>query len=299
MKKVIKSSKVSDTLNDLAKGFESNNQAAEQAVESSATATEHSQDTQAEPKEEPQPKAKKRAAHINEQGNSNNVFNFDLLIAFVIGFGTRYLPSNSLLLLTHLQSVYALAVQCMADVNSAFNEFKQVLDIRYNLYVKMPFLATRMMGELRSCGASKETISKAQSYNNKIQGRRVAKIDPNSSDKVISASQKSFAQRLNNFDGMVGVCAIEGLYAPAEMTLKINALKAFIEEIQAANTAVAMANAKLANARTERNNVLYHPTTGLVAIALQVKQYVQAVYGFKSPEFKQVHRLKFKTNVKL
>ena len=46
-------------------------------------------------------------------------------------------------------------------------------------------------------------------------------------------------------------------------------------------------------ARTVRHEKLYHPETGVVAVALLCKKYVRSVYGAKSPQAAQVGGIKF------
>ncbi|MDR1582268.1 MAG: hypothetical protein LBS55_03255 [Prevotellaceae bacterium] len=63
--------------------------------------------------------------------------------------------------------------------------------------------------------------------------------------------------------------------------------------MQATNEAVTVANVPLANARQERDRLLYAPQTGMISTALQVKEYVKAVFGASSPQYKEVRLIKF------
>lgn len=293
---------------DLAKEFEKTNEAALNAQKEHREEADHQEQSKTEQSEKSnlQEQAKteqsekaKPAKRIHEDGNANNVYNFNYEIAAVTVFGPLFAPNNPLLPIPHLNAVLSAAQDALANVNATFNAFKQALDARQALYERMLTLATQMMGELRSCGASKATIEKATSYKRKLEGKRVKKTDPNSTDKIISAAQTSFAQRFNHFDGLIGVCEIEPLYNPSTDNLKIVELKAYLAEMQAANSAAALGSAKLTSARTERNKILYSPVTGLVDIAIAVKEYVKAVFGFKTPEYRSVSHLKFKNLVKL
>lgn len=220
-------------------------------------------------------------------------------IASVIVFGPKYAPSNPSLVVTALQNLLDDAQQSMLDVNIHFNAFKQTLDNRHTLYERMCGEATRILAELRASGASSATIDKAKSYNNKIQGRRIKKVDPNAGEKTISASQTSFAQRFYHFDGLVGVCEHEPLYNPSEALLQIASLKAYLLQLKSANAAVATAKAQIAKARRDRNSTLYAPISGMVDTAIRVKEYTKAIFGFKSPEYRQIAHLKFRNLVKL
>ncbi|MGJ8592785.1 MAG: hypothetical protein ACSHXF_09570 [Aquaticitalea sp.] len=293
MTKVVKS-KVKGEFEGLAEKFKQNNQIALNAIKETKKLPNRRQELKTETAEKAVPKKP-----FNEDGNANNVFNFDLEIAVVAELGTLFAPSNTLLQLVHLNQVLQDAMQSMADVNTMFNTLKRLLDQRQELYNRMLKTATRMMGELRSCGASKKTIKKAASYNNKIQGRKIKKVDPNSTDKEISSAQTSFAQRFNHFDGLIGVCELEPLYSPSAEDLTIVELRAFLLALKDINSEVAKAKSKLTKARTRRNKILYNPITGMVDIAIAVKEYVKAVFGFSSPEYREVRHIKFKNLIKL
>jgi hypothetical protein len=57
------------------------------------------------------------------------------------------------------------------------------------------------------------------------------------------------------------------------------------------------ATVPLANARAERDKLLYAPKTGMMDTALAVKEYVKSVFGSKSTQYKEVQRIKFR-NIK-
>ena len=65
--------------------------------------------------------------------------------------------------------------------------------------------------------------------------------------------------------------------------------------MKAANTAVINSETPLTNARIKRNDELYNPQTGLVAVANAVKAYVKSLFGVSSPQYQQLNKLKFKT----
>jgi hypothetical protein len=55
----------------------------------------------------------------------------------------------------------------------------------------------------------------------------------------------------------------------------------------------------LSNARIARNELLYAQGTGLVLVARDVKNYIRVIYGVKSPQYKQVSKLKFMLLIKM
>lgn len=59
------------------------------------------------------------------------------------------------------------------------------------------------------------------------------------------------------------------------------------------NAQVINTNTQLSNIRIARNEILYKLDTGLTDTALAVKNYIKAVFGATSPQYKQVSSLKF------
>lgn len=246
------------------------------------------------PKQQDKAKKVRSGKRYNETGNALNLDNFQTMVAYVEGYGAIYNPSNSVLKLTNLQAIATNSNSAIENVTSNLNTFKVNTDQRQTMFELLSPLATRIMGELKACGASQKTIEKAEFYNRKLQGKRAKKINPDDGQNNISASQMSFAQRIQHFDGLIGVCADEPLYAPNEDALKTTNLIALRNDLQSANKNVKDTNVGISNARIERNKTLYEPTIGLFDVAMAVKQYVKAIFGFKSPEYKQISKLQFR-----
>lgn len=246
------------------------------------------------PKQQDKAKKARIGKRYNETGNALNLDNFQTMVAYVEGYGAIYNPSNSVLKLTNLQSIATNGNSAIENVTSNLNTFKVNTDLRQSLFESLSPLATRIMGELRASGASQKTIEKAEFYNRKLQGKRAKKINPDDGQNNISASQMSFPQRIHNFVGLIGVCSDEPLYEPNEDALKITNLIALSNSLQAANKNVKDTNVGISNARIERNKTFYEPATGLFDVAMAVKQYVKAIFGYKSPEYKLISKLSFR-----
>ncbi|MFN3786211.1 MAG: hypothetical protein ACK4RS_05165, partial [Thiothrix sp.] len=80
--------------------------------------------------------------------------------------------------------------------------------------------------------------------------------------------------------------------------LTIEALQTKLQEMRQSNPQVAQAKAQSEAARNHRLTVLYHEETGIVETALLAKKYVKSVFGTKSPQYRHVSRIKFRTIVK-
>ena len=61
----------------------------------------------------------------------------------------------------------------------------------------------------------------------------------------------------------------------------------------AKNNAVGTEYTNVSNARIVRDKGLYTEKTGLVDTANEVKDYVKSIFGYTSPEYKQISKIKF------
>ena len=94
-----------------------------------------------------------------------------------------------------------------------------------------------------------------------------------------------------------GRYAHENAIAFKENFLQLPLVNIWLEDFRnllAKNNAVATEYTAISNARIARDKGLYSDKTGLVPIALEVKDYIKSVFGATSPEYKQVSGIKFK-----
>ena len=86
-------------------------------------------------------------------------------------------------------------------------------------------------------------------------------------------------------------------YTPNEADLSVASLTTFRNSLVAANNNVITSEVAYSNARISRDNLLYSKDTGLVEIALYVKNYVKSIFGATSPQYKQISGIKFTNRV--
>jgi chromosome segregation ATPase len=237
-------------------------------------------------------------ASNSEVGHAKNVANFQDLIAFVEGYGPIYNPSKTSLTAEQLTALHATAnasLQNVINLNTAYND---AVNSRVEAFADLRPLSTRLVNALEATDASQEKIDDAKGYNRKIQGQRATKeepLDPNvPAPRRISASQQSYDQLIQHFEGLISVLASEPSYAPNETELQITSLQARAQDLSNKNNQEASADTAVSNARLERNRILYQENTGLVDTALDVKKYVKSLFGASSPEYNQIKGIKFK-----
>ena len=86
----------------------------------------------------------------------------------------------------------------------------------------------------------------------------------------------------------------QSAYSPTEPDLTVTALNTLLDDMQATNSAAVKAEIPLTSSRQERDRLLYAPKTGMMATGLAVKEYVKAVFGVSSQQYKKVRQISFK-----
>lgn len=239
----------------------------------------------------------------SESGHAVNVANFNALTTFVTGYGETYNPSNNLIKLPALQEMSAVGAEILGGVNAAISAYNAAVAARELLFEPLSKLVTRVMSFLKASGVPAQVYDQVNAVARKVKGTRASAIikpeppvegaEPVPEPKQVSASQMSYDSRAENFGKLVQLLSAIEEYNPNENDLKIEALGAHFENMKAKNNAVIAAEVPLSNVRIVRNNFLYAETTGLVDVALTVKNYVKAVFGATSPQYKQVGNIKF------
>lgn len=236
----------------------------------------------------------------SEVGHAKNVANFADLIAYCTAYGTTYNPSKAALQLASVNTLLASAQTELSSVSSAKNAFDTVTGNRQLAFEPLKSLATKVFNYLSVTDATDQTIADAKTINNKLQGRRSGTLsetpptEGGTAPNTVSVSRQSYDMLTENFAAFIDLVSSVPSYTPNETELTTGSLTTFHGNLQTANTNVINAEVAYSNARISRNNVLYEENMGLVEIASDVKNYVKAIFGATSPQYKQVSGIKFK-----
>jgi hypothetical protein len=239
-------------------------------------------------------------ASTSETGHAKNVANFEHLISIVTALGAVYNPTKASLKLATLNTQFTSAKTDLQTVTTKSVTFNNNTNTRIIAFAPIRLLATRLVNAFASTDASFELVKDAKTINKKIQGSRVKGItqptDPNMPAPTnISVSQQSYDQLVEHFNKLIELLKTEPSYAPNENELKIVTLTTILTSLKIANTSVTNSYTSITNARITRDKTLYKTKTGLVPIALDVKNYVKSIFGASSPEFKQINKVSFKS----
>lgn len=237
-----------------------------------------------------------------ETGHAKNVATFEDIISFCTGYGATYNPSKAALKLPALATLLAAAQAVLQTVKTSKTAHDNTTNLREIVFKVLKSLATKIINALAATDAAQQTVDDAKTINNKIQGKRAKSIEvPDAAAlaagaepvKTSSTSQQSFDKLIDHFAQLIALLTAEPKYLPNENELKVATLNTLLTDMKAKNTGVINAATAISNARIARDKTLYDPTTGMVDIALDVKQYVKSVFGATSPQYKQVSGLKF------
>ena len=230
----------------------------------------------------------------SEKGHAKNIANFETEIAFCIGYGADYNPSNPDLKIDKLQEKWEKAKLKLKAVKTTKEPFDSVTGARQTLFKPLKPYTTRIINALIAQKVPPTVIKDARTLVRKINGKR-AKEDKNNDNEEnqISVSQQSYDRLVDTFDELLVLVQTEPNYNPNEDDLKTTGIESFLNQLIAANTAVRNSYVSYNNAMIARDKELYETETGLVDIAYEVKNYVKSVFGATSPQYHQISGLEF------
>lgn len=241
---------------------------------------------------------------ISESGHSKNVANWEQLTTTVLSFGSAYNPSRKEIQIPMVQQVGADARQAMNAMNVTKAEYKNASAARADAFEPVGPLVTRCMDAMKSTATIYRVDDNAKTIARKIRGSRAKTkkaVDPTALttdgklEKEISTSQMSYDNQLANFDELISYFESVPEYAPNEPELKTANLRVFWNDLKTKNDRAIAATINFGHARAKRNEILYTPITGMVDLSVDVKTYVRSVYGIKSPEYKSLTKLSFRS----
>lgn len=235
----------------------------------------------------------------SETGHAKNVANLFTLAAYVNGYGAKYNPSKKVFEYPNLLLIHDAANLALKNVVVVKTSSETVINARADEFANVPEYATQLVNALISTDATERTIDDGKGYLRKIRGVRANKKkgptpeDPN--PVTHSVSQTSFDQIIQHMEGLLSVLKNEPSYAPNEPELRVSAVEEKIDRLNKTNEAAIIAEEAISNARLQRNNVLYNNPDAVTIVGIGVKGYIKSVFTAKSPEYKQVEGIHFKT----
>ena len=235
-------------------------------------------------------------ASTSETGHARNVANLQKLTEQVTVY-TLYNPPVDNLKVANLQTLYTTASAKLNEVEDKRNANKNAITVRQSAFENLKSTATKIINHLEILGLPSGTIDQAKSLNRVIQGgqkKAVTALEEGKEEtKTVSTSRQSYTQMAENFGILLQLLGTIPTYNPNEDDLKITALQTYQTKLDEKNTDVKTAYVPYNNAMIARDVELYADNTGLVDIALDVKNYVKSVFGANSPQYRQISAIVF------
>jgi hypothetical protein len=245
-----------------------------------------------------------------ETGHAKNLSNFQQLIANCESLGANFNPARKELTITALMDTARNADAALEQLTNAKTRYNNATNHREVLFGLLPKLSTRLFNSLAAFGVSELTLDDARTINRKVQGAKApATIAANEQKKLaapadsnapigISTAQLSFDSLIQHFTRWYALLRDQPVYMPHEKELSTAHIGMLIEQLQEANRQAIEAEIESTKARIHRDKILYENGTGLTHIAADVKNYIKAIFGSQSPEYKSINHLHFKTRTK-
>jgi hypothetical protein len=240
----------------------------------------------------------------SETGHEKNVANFDVFISSVLSMGEAYKPAKSSLSIESLQSVCAGCKGAMTGVRAADAAYRNAVDAREAIFLRLDKVVTRIINTLSSSDVSSETVTSAKSIVKKLRGsknnskktaaEKASDDGKENAPREISVSQLSYDNKIGNFSMLLELLKSNPAYNPNEKDLTIDAIKSFSNELRNKNAAVVSAKTAFYNARALRDEIMYKEGSGLMEIASDAKNYIKGAFGSTSSQYKMISGLKFR-----
>jgi hypothetical protein len=233
-----------------------------------------------------------------ESGINTYVGHFDQLADICESFGSQYNPIPPNLHITALRFQSTEIKRSIAAVDNALPIFAAAESARQEKFSVLPQRATRVQAVATVLDLPDAVLVLIRETVRKIRGQRARKIadvpQEDESQKHVSVSQKSFVEQIDHLSRLIALVSSQPAYTPSENDLTVSALNTLLDEMRATNSNAVTTEITLTAARQERNRLLYTPKTGMMDTGLAVKEYVKAVFGTSSQQYKQVRKITFR-----
>lgn len=236
--------------------------------------------------------------------NFKNVEAFNRLIGICTGYGGAYTPGSPNLRIESLSELLTQARAVLLQVSVANTGYENATNQRAVVFKQAHQLASRILSELKSAQALPQTIADAALMVRKIKGRaRSTAMEVKQEDGAPALAVKRFRVTgsgyesvVYHFEKLITTLEAEPRYNPAIAELQIPILKQLLAAMRSANQAVTDANAKVGQARVQRNHILYYAEGSVYQMARAVKEQIRALFGITSEPAIAANRISLRLN---
>jgi len=245
---------------------------------------------------------------LKENSHSTNLTNLNKLITIIISFGLKYAPKMFSITIAELQKLPEIVKAALINYDQTEVAYHKAIAIRSASYQAINLLITKAICSLRASETSNEVKENAKALVRKFRGsslnRKTKAAQPTTQTTPATAVvvtstpelnvQRGFDDQLKNINQFILLLKSITEYNPAEADITTASLTAMYNDLMTKNDAVIAATVAFNTAKIQQYNICDKPNTGMVDIALAVKDYIKSVYGASSKEYREVSSLMFK-----
>jgi cell pole-organizing protein PopZ len=236
-----------------------------------------------------------------------NLQSFEKLLGICTRYGGKYNPGRPNLRVENLSDMRNEAREKILQVSVAKTNYESAQNDREHAFADIRLLASRVYAELKSSGASPQTVADAALMVRKIKGKTGTKkpsaaasaASPESSDTsgktVVNRARngKRFGYITADFEKLLQTLIAEAAYQPANPELQVNTLQEKLAQLRSANAEVVSTFSAWVLSRNDRYSFFYLGSTSLHSTAMAVKEQMKATFGNKSEATKDALKVRF------
>ena len=244
---------------------------------------------------------------ISEKGRAITLSNFNKLYSSLLYLGPPYKTPNANMQPAALLAQYTAARTVLSTHNQLEGPFKKVIKERRVAFAPISKLLTRLRGAVAATDTpkamKKEYLKNVSTLVRQYRGIRAdgtnviippaTGTEASTQPDTISVAHLSFVQKTNTLQQLMVLLANIPQYAPNEADLQMGALNNVYDTLDNLNTASNHTIVAYTTARNALKTALDADDTGIVDIALAVKNAVKSAFGSTSHEYRLVSPLIF------
>jgi hypothetical protein len=235
-------------------------------------------------------------------GHAKNVANFETVTIILLALGTNYNPSQSLILLPALEARLTAAKNSLTAVDEAEAAKKVTGNERAAEFKGIATLAVNIKRTAEVEVNDEAFTRDLQSIVRRLRGERAGEApvddpltpDVNEALAAHSVSSRDYDSLVAHFADLIALLATQALYNPNDAEMKIPALEAKLAALTAKNNAAKAAEIALGLATDARDEILYHPETGIIKLVKLIKTQLARKPGKNSAAYQQIVALEFR-----
>jgi len=231
----------------------------------------------------------------SDSGYASSVSNFEELLTALTYLGPAYNPGPASLKLPALQAQLAAMKALLNDVSNSESALDVAITLRAQSFGLLPERATRVSNMLKVYSPASPVMASVAGHVRKLRGKRATDppLNPDGTPAPTNSSaQTTYSSKVSILTDLINDLEGDPLYVPTDATLTTAGLGTFRDDLSSRNSGFNNARIPLMNARAARNTALNDEAIGLRVVAQQVKAYVKATFGVKSPQYAQIKGLR-------